>query len=283
MAELAKYLTTQFKLCGVGDDPKLKELQELLGDFTFPEEIQNKIEQNILTKDVAKSHSEVHKAIKAEVLNAVDRSLVDLMSEAGFSEDDQNAIKEITNTYERPREIAKILKKKTEEQKKDKSPNPKNEEIEKQYNLRIEALNNQLKDKERELSEAQSTHEAELINYSLQNHIASKDYSSVYGKDQGALLAKHYVNEEIKAKGLQLVREDGNVTLKTSEGLPYFVNNQEIGVDEFVSGVVASKNLLATKNTNDSSSKQQVVDSDIPGMNGMDKAIQESMQGASAT
>lgn len=110
--------------------------------------------------------------------------------------------------------------------------------------------------------------------------IASQNYSETFGKDNGKRLATALVNDNLKENGLKIVRdENGKITLKTSEGMDHFVNNEKVDINRFVSSIAESNNLLAVQKKT-TPFIQSETPSDIPGMSDFQKAIQRGHQSA---
>lgn len=109
MANTANYFTTLLKLSGVADEAKIKELANRIGDFDLGEDL-TKLEQNILTRDAAKSNSEVYGHVKAEVLNGFDSKLTDLANKVGISVEQQKELFKDKQTLERLTELSKTIK-----------------------------------------------------------------------------------------------------------------------------------------------------------------------------
>jgi len=82
-----------------------------LSKITVHSDVIKALDENLLSVDVAKdNHPEISKVYKAQVLNAFDKKMDDIISELGLPEDKVTELKGIKNTYQRYETLTALIK-----------------------------------------------------------------------------------------------------------------------------------------------------------------------------
>lgn len=249
------YLEGLLRLSGIkADDPKLAELKEKLGDFSIGEESQRLINDNVMTREAAKSNSEIYNHVKASILDGIDKDHASIMEELGLGDDEKQ---EFSKLKTKDRTVA-LFNKIRDKHKKALDDLPKGagkEEIAKlkdTYQKQIEELNAAIKTKEGEISRINQAHESQLTDLELNGLVKSKKYSNKYDPSHAHILANTLIRKAIEDEKVKLVRDANGINLKKvvdDVETDYFQNNEKVSIDGFINGVLSKNNLLAAQDT----------------------------------
>lgn len=250
---LANYITTLARLSGVSEDEANSlGLTEKLGELSLPDEVQTKLNNNILTKDAAKNNSEVVGDIKAKTLNGIDAQLETIMTGLGW---DNDKIKEFKgnskNSYSLTTKLFDSIKNdyttQLEELKSNSGDDSKAQEAISNLNSQIEGLNNELLQERSKTQEVERGFNTKLLNYQLDNKIASKKYSDKIPANLATKVARTAVDEYMNQNNISLMDSENGIELKQGEQ-DFYLDNKKVGVDDMLTHVLTSNNLLAMQN-----------------------------------
>ncbi|WP_346236753.1 hypothetical protein ABDK00_014035 [Niabella insulamsoli] len=261
MPKLGTLLEKLFKKVGIEITDELKSLTDLeneVGEDQF-----KKVDEGLLSITAAKSHPDVLKQLRQNILGVADTQMDNLISELGITVGEDFANEK--NTYER---ISKLVKAAAAAQKKAGKPDGDFAAKEAEYNKQLKDLKDLLASKE---TEFKTTRETDLTSFELQKILLGKDY--VFPKEmdrsiaiQTALAA---VNNDLLKKGFNIKRdESGQLVVVNKEGLPAFnSSNEAVEPNTYIDGVLAQNKLLKVSDPNPQPPQPGSTGVTIPGGN----------------
>jgi hypothetical protein len=84
-------------------------------------------------------------------------------------------------------------------------------------------------------------------------------------KDACIETAKIIANRKLKESGLKVVADEGgNIVLRTNEDTPYFEQNKQVTVNDYLSKVFADNNLLQTSAPSVATNPAPIVPNSMP-------------------
>lgn len=265
-----EYLEGLLRISGIkADDPKLTELKEKLADFSLGEENQRLVNDNVMTREAAKSNSEIFNHVKATILDGIDKDHASIMEQLELSEEEKGEFKNI-KTKERTTALFNKIKEKHKKALDDLPKGTGKEEIAKikeTFQKQLEDAHNAVKEKEGELSRITQAHESQLTNLELSGIMKSKNYSTKYDKSHALIIADTLLKEALLKEQIKLVRDANGITIKKMVDdveTDYFVNNEKVDLDGFVTTILSKNNLLAAQETPKLNGIRESQDTPVP-------------------
>jgi hypothetical protein len=249
-----------------GLDINVEDIKSLLSNaditrINVPDDISNALENNLLTMDSAKANLTLKKHFDAQALNGVDGALKTAMDEMGLDDDFKTKILAETSTPKR----AAMLAKEVRELEKSKA-SASNTGDKKALQDQINALNaekaNLVTSHKAELDNVRAQADGNITDLLVKNTLSGYEYAlGDLPKEVQVQTANNLIQNEMTAKGVKLVNENGNLKLVTKEGTEYYEANKPVSYKDFVSQTLGSNKLLKTatsaQNGNTSSGGQQ--------------------------
>jgi hypothetical protein len=234
-----------------GVDVTQKEFVDVLAhDIEIPDAIASTINKSLMNIEAAKNNPEVRKAARAEALNGVDSKITDLLEELGI--EDASEILEEKNSYEKIAKLTRTVKA-LEEKKAKTAKTPEKEALEKkidELNRELNAAKTNITKKEQEW---QDLRDGDLTNFEIQKKLLGKDYALPKEMDADLKVTTAYsaINKALASKELKIVRENGQLIIKTKDNLKaYSDTNEELQLDSYIDGVLAQNKLLKVNDSN---------------------------------
>lgn len=236
---LKDFAINALKLTGV-TDAELTEISaaENLADVKISDDLMAKYNAGILTLNSAKSNADLKKHFNAQVYNGIDALIERIMEENQLDALSLHDIQTEKSTPKKIELLTKALNKKVATGK----PVANADDI-KTLNEQIVKLKT---DHETVLKAKEAEFEGQLINFQRSQYLATKDYANITDKEIGVKIANEYLNKALTEKGAILVRDNGQLKLKSAKdpSLDYYENNKAVSFNEFSDGVLAQNNLL---------------------------------------
>ena len=251
MSKLAEVFKTMVEQCGVSvSDTTIKSILDnpALASIEVDDAVSTKLIAPRLSMDAAKNNPDLKKHFTALALNGIDAGLERLATDNGLSAEEITELKGLESTAKRIETITSKIK--TLEAAKAKStPGADTEKLTKQ----IETLNADILAERNntitKLQEKDNSLEAEKINWTLDTMLSNFDYSTPVDKEINVTLGKSLFNKSISEKGLKVVRKDNTLSLQTAEGTEYFDNNVKVGINDYMTKVLANAKVLKASNS----------------------------------
>ncbi len=216
-----------------------------------------------LSMDAAKANPDLKKHFTATSLNGVDANVTRLLEEFGIDAEhltDINAKdaegKYIMSTFKRVETLAK----KIQEIESKKAAAPTGDV--KKLNDQLITLNAELKTAKESVvareTELKNGFEKERIDWAFDGILGSFNYALPKETPVDAVRAfgRTIAEKALQEKGLKIVKENGALSLKTSEGTDYFENNAKIGLNDFVQKTLANAKVLSASSTQTTTTQQ---------------------------
>lgn len=247
--QLGEFISKQAAKSGIpADEPALVELLQIGEVFkaNIGDDLANKINQSLMTKEAALANPEIRGTIKAETLNGVDAEIFRNATEAQLSEEDLTALKSVENTSKR---IAAFYGKIKElEAKKAGSSKGADKEV---FTKQIDVLNGQIRDLRdsslKQIEDLKASHDGEITELMVKTVLSGKEYSlpKEMPMDRKVSTVYNVIKDELNAKGVKIVRQDGQLKLQTkADGTPYYnESNVAMSVTDFADSVLAANGL----------------------------------------
>lgn len=265
------------------DDPSLVELLQIGEVFkaNIGDDVANKINQSLMTTDAALANSDIRNKIKAEVLNGTDAELFRLASENQLPDEDLAALKSLDNTNKRIGHF--VAKVKELEAKKAGSTKGADKEV---YTKQVEELNAQIRTlrdtSTAQLNDLKAQHDGEITGLMFKTLLSGKEYSlpKEMPTDRKVSTVYGVIQDELAAKGVKIVRENGQLTLqKKADGTPYYnESNVAMSVTDFADSVLAANGLQVVNKPN----TQQPSGGNMPPQGGQGGVGAQNLSGAQA-
>lgn len=228
---------TEFK--SILDNPALASIE-------VDDAVSTKLVAPRLSMDAAKNNPDLKKHFTALALNGIDAGLERLATDNGLSVEEITELKGLESTAKRIETITSKIKT-LEAAKSNKGADT--EKLTKE----IETLNaNILTERNNtiaKLQEKDNSLEVERINWTLDTMLSNFDYSTPVDKEINVTLGKSLFNKSISEKGLKVVRKDNALSLQTAEGTEYFDNNVKVGINDYMTKVLANAKVLKASNS----------------------------------
>ena len=247
--KLGELINTLAKFSGIPeDDGQLKSFLSNTSviDYDVPVEMAQKLQSltNLISKESAKNNPEIKGHYFSQAYDGLDRELSGLMNELELPEELKNKLIAEKSSTKRAtllaKEVRELEKSKSSAGKEDKN------EIQRQINELNAAILTEKENTQKTVNDLTGKYEGKIKDLHLTNILAAYNYATPISKEANIGLAKSILTNEITTKELQIVNGENGLSLKTKDGMDYFVNNQKLETKDFVEGVLASHKLLAT-------------------------------------
>lgn len=243
LGELLNKLAIQSGIDANNEGLKALLSNPTVASYDIPEAIASSIQGNLLTVESAKNNPILKNHFYALALNGLDTELDGLMTELGIDE----AVKGELLAEKSSTKRASLLTKKVKELEaaKAQATGGKADKLQEQ----IDSLNQQILTERSKVTEVETNlknqHKAEIKDLLLRNMLGQYDYALPVSMDANITTAMALFNSELNTKNGVLELDDNkNMVLKTKDGMKLFDNNQEIGIKDFVDGVLGKHKLL---------------------------------------
>jgi hypothetical protein len=237
-----------------GVDTKDTQLIDLLSKSDLAkvqvaDELVEKINKNILTKDEAKNSPELKKHFYGNALDPINKKLNAFFDEYQFDDATKAEILSDTSTYT---QFEKTVKKIAELKEKQSNSGNKGEkaDLEKKINELAAELSKVAKQKEDEktaaVNEVTNRYENQFLEMNIDSVIGSKNLPGQFSKEIEIKIAKEFVNKKLAEKGAVLKNIDGKLRLvsKDDEKLFIFDAGKEISFDSLTEMALAENKFL---------------------------------------
>lgn len=225
-------------------DEAFTQFLATLPDLEVPDTISAGI-SSLMSEADAKVNPEVKKHFVRAALDTVDTKLADLAQELGLSTEQIEALKTEKNTYAKP----EILKNALSELMKANGKKADSPEAKKQ----IEELTNALKAAEEktaaEVYRLTSEFENERVNNAINAQFGNYQWSEAIPSAVRPTIVQDLLQKELTAAGAKIKRSaSGEIELVNAndETLPFRLNNESVGFNQFADSLMAKHNLIKT-------------------------------------
>jgi len=232
-----------------------------LASIDIPDSIASKINSNYFTLDSAKNNPTLKSHFFAQALNGVDSELNKIMTDLQLEDTVKQELLSEQSTHKRTSQLIKKVAE-LEKSKASKAPGEKAE-----LDRQIADLNGQIATlKSSTIAKSEydallNKHESELTNIKLNSILSDYNYSLPKEMAQELKLstAKIALENSLKEKGVKIVRENGELKLKTSTDTDYYVDNKPVTIKDFADSVLAQNKLLVVSGNNNTPATPIVV------------------------
>ena len=259
--KLGEFLNKLFIDSGIAyDDPAVKQVlsSQSVIELDVPEDLSNKVLNNLLTEEAAQANPRIKSLLTAQALNPIDTKIEALAEKHGLS-DKWAEYKEANvkkaglgkyNTYDSIEKFNEFIADEVARKNAGVSSGDKNKLIKD-----IEDLNAKIVSKtseyENKIQQLMHERQQDRVNWTMDNIYTSFRYameeSLKMPKDACIETAKIIASRKLAENGLKVVADDrGNIVLRTNEDTPYFEQNKQVSVNDYLSKVLADNNLLQT-------------------------------------
>jgi hypothetical protein len=250
MTKLTEVLKSIASQSGVSET-ELQSIMEnsALASIEIDDAISTRLTVPRLTMESAKANPDLKKHFTAQALNGVDSEMQRLMNDMGVSAEIQTEINGLDTTFKR---VPALMKKIQELESKKQGAG--SEDVAK-MNQKISDLNAELaKTNEtfaNERTQLKNGFEQERVDFEFNNILGAFNYALPKETPIEAvkMFGRTIAENGMREKGVKIVKENGSLVLKTSEGTDYFENNVKIGVNDFVQKTLANAKVLSVSGT----------------------------------
>lgn len=236
--KLKDFTINALKVAGVTD----AELTEIVNapnadEVVLSDDLVKRFNSGILTLESAKANPDLKKHFNAQVYNGIDALLERIVNE---NEIDSLALFDIQSEKSTPKKIELLTKALNKKAASSKSP----------ATDEIKTLNEQLAklktESELALKNKENEFENTLIQMQRSTYLAGKEYANITDKEIGVKIANEYLNKALSERGAIIVRENGQLKLKSAKdpALDYYENNKAVSYNDFADWVLAQNNLI---------------------------------------
>lgn len=257
--KLGDFLNKLFTDVGIEyDDPSVKMVlsSQSVIDLDVPEQLTNKVLSNLLTQESAEANPKIKSLITAKALNPIDSKIESLADKHGLT-DKWNAFRDSNvkrnadgrfNTYDAIEKFNDFIAEETKGKFASMNQGDKSKLIKDIEDLNAKILTTQ-QSYESKIQQLESERKADRINWTLDSLYASYKYAMEdtlkMPKEVCIETAKNIASKKLKENGLKVVADDlGNIVLRTFEDTPYFEQNKQVSINDYLSKVFADNNLL---------------------------------------
>jgi hypothetical protein len=221
----------------LGVDTTSLESQKLLGNpqlanIDVSEEISATMNTEFFTKEAAIQNPDIRKQIRAEALNGVDASVLELIK--GY-ELDPESLSEITKEDKTSNKIKKAVEKIEDlTRKKAKASGTDKDTL----NEEIAKLNKQIlatkTEYENKLVDEKNARKSDKINWELDSIYNGLEYSLASEKNISVTAAKAVIGDFLSKKGIKFETGEAGLQILTKEGTDYYENSTKVSPTEFI-------------------------------------------------
>jgi len=215
-----------------------------LTKITVPDAVVTGIDSKLLSLDAARNNSELRAHFAAQTYSGIDNALKESLLANGLTDDDLKGFLEDKQTSKNIKtSIAKIA-----ELEKSKAKATSGDKVELQKS--IDSLNakiaSQIAEHNKQLESMKNNFENELIDANLSSMLSSYSYALPTDVSVSVLTAKNILSRELADKKAKIVRENGNLVLKTLDGAIYHdpTNHTPKSLKDFSDAVLTNNKLL---------------------------------------
>lgn len=259
--KLGDFLNKLFIDSGIAyDDASVKQVlsSQSVIELDVPDELSNKVLNNLLTEESAQANPRIKSLLTAQALNPIDSKIETLAEKHGL-QDKWAEYKEANvkkaglgkyNTYDAIEKFNEFIAEEVARKNSGVTTGDKNKLIKdiEDLNAKIVAKTSEYENK---ISQLMNERQQDRVNWTMDNLYTSFRYameeSLKMPKDACIETAKIIANKKLAESGLKVVADDrGNIVLRTHEDTPYFEQNKQVSVNDYLSKVLADNNLLQT-------------------------------------
>lgn len=223
---------------------KLKDI--LAAEIDVPDELAEAMQKGLMTEDAAKNNPKIKAALRAEVYNGIDSDIEALLDELGVDETVGKSVKEQKKTVDKLKSLATHYK--AEAEKAGKKGNTADAEA---LRKQVDDLNKQIKtiqgDSQKTIDQLKADNENNFTDFEVQALLGTKQYAlpDQMKPTEKVKTAHAIMKDELAAKGLKLVRENGQLLLRKADGTEYYDDkNNKVDLTNFLDGALAQRGLL---------------------------------------
>lgn len=217
-----------------------------LAAIEVPDDISSRLTAPRLTMDAAKQNPDLKRHFTAQALNGVDTEIARLIVEEQLADDAKGEIESEVNTFKK---VSVLMKKIQQKESSKVGAATKDKNI---LDKEIENLNGQLAKLKTDFLAEKDTlikgFDSERINNEVRSFVLSQNLNlpDTFTAEAKFAAAEALFRSELQAKGINIVRKDGALTLQTNEGTSHFdpTTNQAVGVNDFILKTLANKGAL---------------------------------------
>lgn len=255
------FINYQFKKAGVEISASLKEAlnNPELTKVNIDDELTRKVNESLMTVEVAKENPIIKQHFKASALNPIDVVIDKLLTEYEVPEAEATAIRAEKNTYEKLPSLFKSVKTQLEG-KATKAVGDKASLIKtiEEKDATILANNAKYIAEKNQLIQENKLKE---LDWNLSGSLAGYNYSKNYGSREDAIaLAKIKLERKLRTDNAKVILgTDGQPKLvsATDEALEYTRESQKISYREYVDKLVADEKMIEVTDPNASKANGQ--------------------------
>lgn len=260
--KLGDFLNKLFQDVGIAyDDPSVKSIlsSQSIIELDIADDLTSKVLSNLLTEEAAQANPRIKSLLTAKALNPIDSKIEALAEKHGLQDKwmqyrDANVRRNPDgrfNTYDAMEKFNEFVAEET----KSKFAQANNGGDKTKLVKDLEDLNAKMlstkTEYENKIAQLETERKNDRVNWTLDNLYSSYRYameeSLKMPKDACIETAKIIANRKLKESGLKVVADEGgNIVLRTNEDTPYFEQNKQVSVNDYLSKVFADNNLLQT-------------------------------------
>ena len=259
--KLGDFLNKLFTDVGIAyDDPSVKAVlaSQSVIELDVPDELSSRVLSNLLTEEAAQANPKIKSLLTAKALNPIDSKIDTLADKHGLTDKwiqykDINVRKNADgkfNTYDAIEKFNEFIAEETKGKYSGMNQGDKTKLIKDIEDLNIKMLQ-KTQEFEQKIHQLNSERSTDRVNWTMDSLYSNYRYamedSLKMPKDACIETAKIIANKKLKENGLKVVADDlGNIVLRTNEDTPYFEQNKQVSVNDYLSKVFADNNLLQT-------------------------------------
>lgn len=225
-------------------DEAFTQFLATLPDVDVPDTIATGI-SSLMSEADAKVNPEVKKHFVRAALDTVDTKLADLAQELGLSAEQIEALKAEKNTYAKP----DILKNALSEYLKANGKKADSPEAKKQIEELTAALQAEKQARAEDATRLTSEFENERVNNAVNAQFGNYQWSDAIPSAVRSTIVQDLLQKELAAAGAKIKRSaTGDIELVNAndETLPFRLNNESVGFNQFADTLMAKHNLIKT-------------------------------------
>lgn len=260
--KLGDFLNKLFQDVGIAyDDPSVKSIlsSQSIIELDIADDLTSKVLSNLLTEEAAQANPRIKSLLTAKALNPIDSKIEALAEKHGLQDKwmqyrDANVRRNPDgrfNTYDAMEKFNEFVAEETKNKfAASNTGGDKTKLVKDLEDLNAKMLSTKT-EYENKIAQLETERKNDRVNWTLDNLFSSYRYameeSLKMPKDACIETAKIIANRKLKESGLKVVADEGgNIVLRTNEDTPYFEQNKQVSVNDYLSKVFADNNLLQT-------------------------------------
>lgn len=257
MAKISELFKSLAKKAGIditGDE--YKPVLELTAEV--PDALNSALETNLMSEAAALNNSKIKATLKAQIYNGIDSDVNALIEEYELEDSVKTAILSEKKSVDRIKKLASHLKEQSTKASKE-GNKPEADALRRQVQDLNEKIKTVTADKQKEIDQLKADNENASTGFDVKALLSSKEFTlpKEIAKGEQLKMIHGIVTEELKTKGLKLVRENGLLKLTKEDGSePFDDKNNKLELSSFIDGALSQRGLL------------KITDSNGPGGNG---------------